>query len=44
MSIDWHKAYVRKIRGKVQHFDENKYWKYREKIINGGGYFLICIC
>lgn len=37
MSIDWHKAYVRKIRGMVQHFDENKYWKYREKIINARG-------
>lgn len=33
-------VFMRKMRGKVQHFEEDKYWKYRERVIHYHGGFL----
>ena len=40
MSVNWKNPFVKKVLGIIQHYDENTYWKLREKIIkkSGGGY------
>lgn len=39
MSVNWKNPFVKKVLGIIQHYDENTYWKLREKIIkkSGGG-------
>lgn len=39
MSVNWKNPFVKKVLGIIQHYDENTYWKLREKIIKnrGGG-------
>lgn len=40
MSVNWKNPFVKKVIGIIQHYDENTYWKLREKIIKNrrGGY------
>lgn len=43
MSVNWKNPFVKKVLGIIQHYDENTYWKLREKIIKnrGGTAFMV---
>ena len=44
MSVNWKNPFVKKVIGIIQHYDENTYWKLREKIIKnrrGGTAFMV---
>lgn len=37
MSVNWNKPYVKRVLGSIQHYNEKKYWKLRDKIIKRSG-------
>lgn len=39
MRLNWKNPFVQKVRGIMQHYDEEKYWKLREKIIQNRSIF-----
>ena len=44
MSVNCKNPFVKKVLGIIQHYDENTYWKLREKIIKnpwGGTAFMV---
>lgn len=43
MSVNWKKPFVKRVLSIIQHYDENTYWKLREKIIKnrGGTAFMV---
>ena len=38
MNIQYSRGLIKWIYGLVQHYNPEKYWKYREYVITGGGY------
>ena len=44
MSVNWKKPVVKKVLGCIQHYNEKKYWKYRDRIIKKSGGVLLLWC
>ena len=37
MCVNCKNPFVKKVLGRIQHYDEKTYWKFQEKIIKNGG-------